>query len=834
MQTPMAQPQGKLSEATYPALERKLRYQNALFPVRMETATHYKLLESAVIQARLDHENTTIRLVNGTTPYEGRIEVFTKGVWGSVTDYSYYPDRPLYNAIAAGLACRLLFGPGYGGSVVPKEEASVRFGVARGRAILMNNIVCNGNEKSLLDCQWSTTYTSTTLEDSLSVVCKTVPKGCNGYLEIATGNLTSPGYPQSTVYTTDTDCVWKIVNKVAKIRLSFTKVDFNGSTLTTSNRLEVFDSNGYLSLSSVTSSTNVTSSSSEIYVWLKVPAGSKGIQFHANWDAAPCFESISSSGYIRSPGYPQQYPTNLNCTYHLLKRRGLHASISFRNFALSNMVQGVCGDSLQVFDGDTEFSPSIRGPMCNTTSPATITTTNVNSTKVIVKFTSDAVNTSVENGFEAYFSSVEPDPIRPGNYTEDSGTFATPGYPSVYNGEEDVIWTITTKPYKTITINFHQVQLKGCCDDYITIYDQVRSTSYYGGNIPSFATDTNSVEVTMKSSLDNEMNVINASWITECRQVFTASSGSIMSPNDPTFDSASADCTYIIRQQPGYYIKLQFSTINFERDMRCSNYIEIHDGSTDLFPLLGERYCGQTLPPTLNSTQNIVLLKFGTQTGKNSFSLRYSSHPKECSSGLMKDIDGSFTSPGFPIGYPSNTYCVWTINLDQTKQQVELTFNDFSVGTQGTQCQYAFVRVYDAATVDASKVMATLCGTTLPPKLRSKGHNMTVVLNVFGSLTNANGFLATYAGRSPTEPYLYGIEHGDHTLETDPYKTAEVAIEDGFPFGDSLRDAVYFPLGGLVFFGRLESILGRLWRGLLSAGGAHVQSIANAFVEPAW
>ncbi|PVD36008.1 hypothetical protein C0Q70_02978 [Pomacea canaliculata] len=799
MQTPMAQPQGKLSEAPYPAMERKLRYQNALFPVGMETATHYKLLESAVIQASLNHETKTIRLANGKTPYEGRIEVFTKGVWGLITDYSY-SNRPVHNAIAAGLACRNLFGPDYGGSVVPKEEASVRFGVPRGRAILMSNIVCNGNEKSLLDCDRSTTDTSTTLEDSLSVVCKTVPKGCNGYLEIATGNLTSPGYPQSKVYTTDTDCVWKIVNKVAKIRLSFTKVDFNGSTLTTSNSLEVFDSNGYLSLSSVTSSTNVTSSSSEIYVWLKVPSGSEGIQFHVNWDAAPCFESISSSGYIRSPGYPQQYPTNLNCTYHLLKRRGLHASISFSNFALSNMVQGVCGDYLQVFDGDTELSPSIRGPLCNTTRPATITTTNVNSTKVIVKFTSDAVNTSVENGFEAYFRSLEPDPIRPGNYTEDSGTFTTPGYPNVYNGEEDVIWTITTKPYKTITINFHHVHLKGCCNDYIMIYDQVRSTSYYGGNIPSFATDTNSVQVTMQSSLDNEMNVINASWITECRQVFTAFSGSILSPNDTTFDSASADCTYIIRQQPGYYITLQFSTINFERDIKCSNYIEIHDGSTDLFPLLGERYCGQTLPPTLNSTQNIVLLKFATQTGKNSFSLRYSSHPKECSSGLMKDSDGSFTSPGFPLGYPSNTYCVWTINLDQKDLQIELTFDDFSVGSQGTQCQYAFVRVYDADTVDANKVMPTLCGTTLPTKLRSTGHSMTVVLNVFGSLTNANGFRATYAGRRLNGLFPYGTAARDRALGSNTYETMEVTIEDGFPFGDSLREAVYIGTNGIISF----------------------------------
>ncbi|PVD27221.1 hypothetical protein C0Q70_12376 [Pomacea canaliculata] len=53
------------------------------------------------------------------------------------------------------------------------------------------------------------------------------------------------------------------------------------------------------------------------------------------------------------------------------------------------------------------------------------------------------------------------------------------------------------------------------------------------------------------------------------------------------------------------------------------------------------------------------------------------------------------------------------------------------------------------------------------------------------------------------------------------------------PFISSLFPLFFskFPLGGLVFFGRLESIVGRLWRGLLSAGGAHVQSIANSFVD---
>ncbi|XP_025083982.1 CD5 antigen-like [Pomacea canaliculata] len=114
----------------------------------------------------------TVRLVNGTSQYEGRVEVFKAGVWGSVTDQNFYLGRPLYNALAANIVCKNLFGSGYGGSVVPKQEATVRFGVARRRPIHVNNARCEGNEQSLLNCSYTAAWIYETLEDSLAVVCK--------------------------------------------------------------------------------------------------------------------------------------------------------------------------------------------------------------------------------------------------------------------------------------------------------------------------------------------------------------------------------------------------------------------------------------------------------------------------------------------------------------------------------------------------------------------------------------------------------------------------------------------------------------------------------------
>lgn len=138
-------------------------------------------------------------------------------------------------------------------------------------------------------------------------------------------------------------------------------------------------------------------------------------------------------------------------------------------------------------------------------------------------------------------------------------------------------------------------------------------------------------------------------------------------------------------------------------------------------------------------------MKFSSQTEYNNFSLTYSSYPRECDKGLMTDREGNFTSPGFPLGYPSNTYCVWTIRVDDDEAVIDLSFTDFSVGSQGPQCQNAFVRVYDGAVMDRRTVMATLCGSTLPQGLMSTRNSLTVVLNVFGSVVKFTGFRATYS-----------------------------------------------------------------------------------------
>ncbi|KAI8490241.1 hypothetical protein Bbelb_319790 [Branchiostoma belcheri] len=83
---------------------------------------------------------TGIRLVGGSSPNEGRVEVFYNGQWGTVCD-----DRWELND--AHVVCRQL---GYPSATAARKEAA--FGQGSGK-IWLDNVACRGNEKTITDCR---------------------------------------------------------------------------------------------------------------------------------------------------------------------------------------------------------------------------------------------------------------------------------------------------------------------------------------------------------------------------------------------------------------------------------------------------------------------------------------------------------------------------------------------------------------------------------------------------------------------------------------------------------------------------------------------------------
>ncbi|XP_076831295.1 neurotrypsin isoform X2 [Brachyhypopomus gauderio] len=105
-----------------------------------------------------------LRLVDGESRREGRVEVFMEGQWGSVCDDGW-------NDVNAGVVCRQL---GFVG--VSKSRSTAYFGEGRG-PIHLDNVRCAGTESSLGQCpaHGSHAHNCRHSEDA-GVVCDYVPQ----------------------------------------------------------------------------------------------------------------------------------------------------------------------------------------------------------------------------------------------------------------------------------------------------------------------------------------------------------------------------------------------------------------------------------------------------------------------------------------------------------------------------------------------------------------------------------------------------------------------------------------------------------------------------------
>ena len=104
----------------------------------------------------------SVRLVDGSSSSEGRVEVYYQGAWGTVCD-------DLFDIPDATVICRQLGFP----SAVRAVSAAAEFSVGDG-PIFLDNLECTGDESKLSDC----THTGWTVNncrhsEDAGVVCST-------------------------------------------------------------------------------------------------------------------------------------------------------------------------------------------------------------------------------------------------------------------------------------------------------------------------------------------------------------------------------------------------------------------------------------------------------------------------------------------------------------------------------------------------------------------------------------------------------------------------------------------------------------------------------------
>ena len=88
----------------------------------------------------LTHTLATLRLIGGSGPREGRVEIYYRGSWGTVCDDGWDIND-------ARVVCRQL---GYSSAVSAPQSA--QFGQGSGK-IWLDDVQCQGNETSIVNCR---------------------------------------------------------------------------------------------------------------------------------------------------------------------------------------------------------------------------------------------------------------------------------------------------------------------------------------------------------------------------------------------------------------------------------------------------------------------------------------------------------------------------------------------------------------------------------------------------------------------------------------------------------------------------------------------------------
>ena len=133
-----------------------------------------------------------VRLVNGSTAYEGRVEVCSNGTYGTVCD-DWWDERD------ARVICRQL-GYDFGGEIIPWRSTNAvlcafsdvvpvkngGFGSGDSRPINLDDVRCSGSEESILNCSYDSVSNCNHSEDA-GVICGAV---CHsGTVRLAIGDI---------------------------------------------------------------------------------------------------------------------------------------------------------------------------------------------------------------------------------------------------------------------------------------------------------------------------------------------------------------------------------------------------------------------------------------------------------------------------------------------------------------------------------------------------------------------------------------------------------------------------------------------------------------------
>jgi len=578
--------------------------------------------------------------------------------------------------------------------------------------------------------------------------------GCSKVYTAASGTVMSPNYPNN--YPNSRVCKSKIrVANGFRVQLNFSEIDIESHGTCSFDSLSIY--NGPDETAPLLgrycdrhAASTLTSSSNEVLIVFKSDISNTGRGFRANYNSISggCGGVLTfRNGYIYSPNYPNNYPTNTQCQWTIIVQQGHNVQINFTDFDMES--HSSCRyDYLQIIDGyGVNATELARG--CGTTSPGFIQSTgNV----MIIKFRSDASLT--RRGFKGYYKTGCGGTVN----ADIAGFITSPNFPRNYPHNTQCVWVLRGTPGKKVTLTFTNMDIEAhstCIYDYVELRQGDNGNSslinrYCGTNLPAAVTSFgNSLYVKFLSDSSSSGTGFRAEYTTAtaaCGGIFTALNGLFSSPMFPASTPRTADCLWKIKVAPGSIISLSFTLFNLQTSSSCSAaYVEVRDGPLATDNLIG-RYCGNSIPPTATSTRENMYVRFyhNAATGSTGFKASFAAVCVR----TITYTQGYIASPRWPASYPNNRECTWKINLP-VGRQISVRFTDFDLEDHGS-CNYDFLEARNGLTT-TSPLIGRYCGTQMPAAFSSSANTLFLKFKSDYS-TVGRGFRLYFDGGAPTTP----------------------------------------------------------------------------------
>uniref|UniRef100_A0A8C1U5C8 Neuropilin n=1 Tax=Cyprinus carpio TaxID=7962 RepID=A0A8C1U5C8_CYPCA len=184
--------------------------------------------------------------------------------------------------------------------------------------------------------------------------------------------------------------------------------------------------------------------------------------------------TITSSGYVTSPGYPSGYLANQQCSW-LIQAPDPQQKILINFNPHFDLESRECKyDFVQVFDGVDENALSL-GRFCGKIAPSPIIS---NGNSLFIKFTSDYESTGA--GFSIRYEIHRTGAECSRNFTEPNGVIQTPGFPDKYPNNLECTFIIFAPKMAEIVLDFQSFDMEPdttapagavCRFDYLEIWD---------------------------------------------------------------------------------------------------------------------------------------------------------------------------------------------------------------------------------------------------------------------------------------------------------------------------------------------------------------------------